>query len=141
MLTRIQKEEIHNYVLSGKSTNEIKILMNIHGRAINDYIYYERKTGKLPEIKEQRTNTGKREIAYTLRIGDILTIKEGKEEVNEYILESIPKHKRFVVCRRLIKNIPSPITKTFTELELSKQLVKGGVKRSYNKSYLQWKFN
>lgn len=120
MLTNYQKSEINEYIFAGKNVDDIKKIMNIHGRCIADYVYYQRKTSRLP--KKDEVYGSKREIKYTFKIGEKIIVKEGKKE-NEYNVESIPSHHRFIVCRRVLKGKPTNIVQTFDSFELAHQLV------------------
>lgn len=64
-----------------------------------------------------------------IRAGDILSIKEGnamdssKEEIKTYRVEQIPKHKRFITCRLIVKEKQTNVICSFTAHELKESLV------------------
>ena len=69
-----------------------------------------------------------------IKVGDVLDIREPNEnekskfQINTYQVESIPSHKRFIVCRMLKDDKKTVVKKCFTKLDLREGVVWGGTK-------------
>ena len=71
-----------------------------------------------------------------LKVGDIINVRvideneKSKTKIDTYEVESIPRHKRFIVCSMLKNDKKTAIRRTFTALELKGSLVWGGTEAS-----------